>query len=69
MIQKKLLKNKKTLSMVIPCFNEEDSIPTVIPRLLHSLDQLKKTQCIDDYELIVVNDQSTDNSHTLLKKI
>lgn len=49
------------LSIVIPLFNEEDSLPLLFERLLPvvaSIDPL--------YELIFVNDGSTDNTHHLL---
>ena len=58
---------KKTISMVMPCFNEEESIPVVIPRMLDSLDRLKNDQKIEDYELIVIDDKSTDRSVALLR--
>lgn len=65
-------KNVKTsqeiLSIVIPCFNEEKAIPIVVPRVIESLENLKKSSKIKDYELIVVNDQSTDQSVELLKQ-
>ncbi len=62
-----MIQAKKDISIIIPCFNEEESIPVVIPRMLDALDQLKKSQRIDEYELIVVNDKSTDRSVFLLE--
>ena len=62
-----MVRFKKTVSIVMPCFNEEESIPVVIPRMLQSLEYLKNDQKIDDYELIVVNDKSTDQSVALLE--
>ncbi|MCB0377635.1 MAG: glycosyltransferase family 2 protein [Bdellovibrionales bacterium] len=52
----------ESLSVVIPCFNEEDSIPIVIPRMIEVLDNLKSLGRIGQYELVVVNDRSTDRS-------
>lgn len=49
------------LSIVIPLFNEQDSLPLLLERLLPiaaSIDPF--------YELIFVNDGSTDNTHHLL---
>ena len=62
-----MIQKQKSVSVVMPCFNEQESIPTLIPRVLGSLAQLKQNHRIDDYELIVVNDQSTDESVSLLK--
>ncbi len=50
------------ISIVMPCFNEEDAIPVVVPRALKKLNQLKSEKRINDFELIVVNDQSLDRS-------
>lgn len=58
----------KSLSIVMPCYNEEQAIPSLMPRVLNSLENLKKTSKIQDYELIVVNDSSTDKSEELLKE-
>lgn len=52
----------------MPCFNEEAAIPLVLPRLIDSLNQLVRCQRISQYEVIVVNDQSTDNSLALLQQ-
>lgn len=49
-----------TISIVIPCLNEADSIPVVIPRLI---EQTKNRNA----EIIVVDDGSVDSSVRLLK--
>jgi glycosyltransferase involved in cell wall biosynthesis len=58
----------KSLTIVIPCFNEQESIPEVMPRLLDSLESLQKKEHLGQYEVIVVNDHSTDQSRQLLEK-
>lgn len=58
----------KNISVVMPCYNEQQAIPTIIPRLLDSLEKLKNKNMIGEFELIVVNDKSTDNSARLLTK-
>ena len=48
----------KKLSVVVPCYNESESLPELVRRLNDSC-----TQCVgDDYELILVNDCSTDET-------
>ncbi len=57
----------KDISIVLPCFNEQESIPVIIPRLMSSLEAMKSHHQIQNYEIIVVNDSSTDQSVPLLK--
>ncbi len=56
------------ISIVMPCYNEQEAIPSVIPRTLSVLLELKQTQKISDFELIVVNDKSTDKSEEMLNR-
>lgn len=57
------------LSIVIPCFNEEE----IIDSTFHKLDQLIKTwvgrSLINDFEIIFVDDGSKDHTLPLLKQI
>ena len=50
------------LSVVIPCFNEEGNIPVI-------LNNFEKIIHRDDIEIIFVDNGSTDNTYSLLKKI
>ena len=50
------------ISVVIPVYNEEAVIPELIGRTTKALEQLTK-----EYELIIVDDGSTDNTLSLLK--
>lgn len=52
------------VSVVVPVFNEEDSIPAVFARFLDSLGRQRRT-----FELIAVNDGSRDRSAVLLDEI
>ncbi len=53
-----------TLSVVVPVYNEETSLPVFFPALLK---QLQKS-ISNSYEVIVVNDGSKDNSPKIIKK-
>jgi glycosyltransferase involved in cell wall biosynthesis len=51
------------LSLVVPCFNEEDNVEKF-------LQEVKNTFKNDiDYEIVFVNDGSTDKTHKVLKKL
>ena len=52
------------LSVVIPVFNEEASLPTLSSRLFPVLDSLGKP-----YEVVLVNDGSRDNTSAVLKQL
>lgn len=55
---------KDTLSIIVPCFNEQESIPLFYRKTLEVLKSLK-----EKYELIFVNDGSKDNSLQEIIKI
>ncbi len=52
--------NEKVLSIVIPCYNEKDSIVEIIRRV--------KEAPIEHKEIIVVDDMSTDGTREVLKE-
>lgn len=54
-------KNNKGLSIIIPCYNVENYI-------INCLDSLSKQLVGFDYEIILVNDFSTDNTSKIIKK-
>jgi len=49
------------LSVVIPAYNEGESLPVLLPRVVQVLRQLKQS-----YEVIVVNDGSSDDTDKVL---
>jgi len=57
------------LSVVIPIYNEEENIPELYMRLTPVLEQLCKKEgySLNDYEIIMVDDGSTDGSWQLIK--
>ncbi len=50
----------QTLSIIVPCFNEESMI-------IEILKKIEKTDCGLKKEIIIVNDASTDNTFTALE--
>lgn len=50
------------LSVVVPVFNEEDSLPALFPRLYGALDRLETS-----YECVFVDDGSRDRSAAMLR--
>lgn len=57
-------KNKSTISIVIPIFNEEENLSILIHRLTKVLVEITK-----NYEIIFVNDGSKDNSLQFLRSL
>ena len=57
------MKINKKISIVIPCYNEEATISTVIDNSINSIKKMT-----NDYELIVVDDSSSDQSKVILKE-
>ena len=55
------------LSIVIPVYNSEDILDELINQI--TLEIRKKINLFEDYEIILVNDKSTDNSWKKIKEI
>ena len=56
----------KKLSIVIPAYNESESIPELIKRISTTL---SKVGLSESYEILYVNDGSTDKTSLILKKL
>jgi len=58
-------------SIVIPIYNEEENIPELYNRLTTVMDKLCESEGYsrNDYEIIMVDDGSTDNSWSLIKNL
>jgi glycosyltransferase involved in cell wall biosynthesis len=52
------------LSIIVPCYNEEQRIAHTISKLLPAVDKLNIS-----YEIILVNDGSVDDTHTIIKDL
>ncbi len=55
----------KKISIIIPCYNEEESIPLFYKEITNTLKQINNY----NYELIFVNDGSKDNTITTIKEL
>ena len=56
------MKNKINLSVVIPCYNEDNTILSILNRI-------QESRITDfDFEIIIVNDGSTDNTLKIIKE-
>ncbi len=58
------MEQKIDISVVIPVFNEEDNLEALLKELVPCLDKQNMR-----YEVICVNDKSTDNSLAILQKL
>jgi len=52
------------LSIVVPIYNEEESLPFLVNQLLEVLKPMEET-----FELVLVNDGSSDNSAEVIRKL
>lgn len=59
----------KLLSIVVPCNNEQESLPETYGRLLDILKYLLSVGKISEYEMIFVDNGSTDNTLGILENI
>lgn len=57
-----------SVSIVLPCHNEESAIPSLIQKILEVRSQLLSQKIAESVEILVVDDGSTDNSRLLLAK-
>lgn len=57
--------NKKKISILVPCYNEEKSLPLLYPELKALMD----TETSYDFEVLFVNDGSKDNTLNLIKAL
>lgn len=51
------------ISVIVPCFNEEDVLPLFYKEVAHVLESIENI----DYEILFMNDGSHDHSEDILK--
>lgn len=59
--------NQRMLSIVIPVFNEEESLPLLYEKILENVTQL--SDLIGSYELLFIDDGSRDSSLSVIKAL
>ena len=52
------------ISLVIPCYNEEDNLEKLLTKISYVLKKFSKERI----EIVIVNNGSTDNSENIIKK-
>ena len=57
--------HKKLVSILIPCYNEEKTLPILYP----ILDTLMESEPSFDWEILFVNDGSKDNTYRIIKEL
>lgn len=55
----------KKISFVIPCYRSEHTLPHVVAEIRETMGQLQKYE----YEIILVNDSSPDNTFEVIRKL
>lgn len=55
----------KKISVVVPCYNEQENVNEISEAIIQELDKLQKY----DYELIFIDNCSTDKTQTLIKDL
>lgn len=63
------MSNKSSLSVVVPCFNEQEVIPFFEKEFVEFVQEFQKIHSDTVLEVIVVDNNSTDNSLKMLKLI
>ena len=53
------------ISLVIPCYNEEDNLEKLLTKISFVLKKFSK----EKIEIVIVNNGSTDNSEKIIKKM
>ena len=57
------------LSVVVPCYNEEATLPIFYEEMMKQISLLKETGTLNDYEFIFVDDGSKDSTASIIKDL
>ncbi len=64
-----MISSNKNISIIIPAYNEEDSLKELHTQILESVNQLKRQEIVNDYEIWFVNDGSSDETEKVIEEI
>ena len=59
------MEEKKKISIMVPCFNEQENVVAISEAIVQQLEKLPKY----DYEVLFIDNCSTDNTRPLLRQI
>ena len=60
-----MTEEKKLVSLIIPCYNEQESLPCLYPEIKKAADTLSNYR----FEILFVDDGSADQTGSLLKQL
>lgn len=60
---------KKLISFVIPCYRSQLTLPKVVREIKETMETLQKQGRAYDYEMILVNDCSPDDTFSVIRKL
>ncbi len=57
------------LNVVIPCYNESEVITVTVKEILKELENIKYSDKITDYEIVLIDDGSKDNTWEIIENL
>ncbi|MCI9198861.1 MAG: glycosyltransferase family 2 protein [Lachnospiraceae bacterium] len=63
------MEKEKRISFVIPCYRSEVTLPKVVKEIKETLHRMKEQGKSYDYEIILVNDCSPDDTFAVIQKL
>ena len=59
----------KKLSIIVPCYNEEEVLPLFYAEITRVMDEMKRTYAELTFELLFIDDGSRDKTLTQLREL
>ena len=64
-----MLDKERKVSFVIPAYNEEESLEELYSLIKENVDDCKKENLLTDYEVLFIDDGSTDHTQDVIRKM